>query len=91
MILITLRPDNIEEYENGSAVDIVREIETLDEKYYSSFPGFAELAEVYGNQDGDRMYRFRDLFHHYRLLYAKEYDAQVYDVTDERQSGSRRY
>lgn len=91
MILITVRPDNIEEYENGSAMDMVREIETLDEKYYSAFPEFAELAEVYGNPDGDRMYRFRDLFHHYRLLYAKEYDVQIYDVTDERQSGSRRY
>lgn len=91
MILITLRPDNIEEYENRSAMDMVREIETLDEKYYSAFPEFADLAEVYGNPDGDRMYRFRDLFHHYRLLYAREHDVQVYDVTDERQSGSRRY
>jgi len=91
MILISLRPDNIEKYENRSAVDIVREIEALDEKYYSSFHGFEELAKVYGNQDGDRMYRFRDLFQHYRLLFAMEHNVLAYDVTDERQSGSRRY
>ena len=29
--------------------------------------------------------------YHYRTQYAQEHDIQVYDVTNERQSGSRRY
>ncbi len=91
MILISLRPDNVEEYEHKSAVSIVNEIESLDDEYYSSFPNFKELAEEYGDTTGDGLYRFRDLFHHYRNRYAEDHDVHVYDVTDERQSGSRRY
>jgi len=91
MILISLRPDNVDEYEHKNAVSIVNEIEALDEEYYSSFPNFKELAEEYGDTTSDGLYRFRDLFYHYRILYAEDHDVHVYDVTDERQSGSRRY
>lgn len=91
MILISLRQDNIDDYESRSAESIVGELEALDERYYSTFPEFAELAETYGNPESDLMYRFRDLFHHYCMLYSEDHNAQVYDVTDERQSGSRRY
>jgi len=91
MILISLRPDNIEDYEKQSAMSIIREIEALDELYYSSFPSFQELARIYGNPNGEKMYRIRDLYYYYRTQYAQDHDIQVYDVTDERQSGSRRY
>ena len=33
----------------------------------------------------------QNLFAHYRRLYARETGAAPYDVTDERQTGSRRY
>lgn len=91
MILISLRPDNIDDYEKRSAMSIIREIEALDENYYSSFPSFQELAKIYGDPNSDKLYRIRDLYYHYRTQYAKDHDIQVYDVTDERQSGSRRY
>jgi hypothetical protein len=91
MLLISLRPDNIERYEKMSADSIIREIETLDDQYYNTFPDFRELADEYGNYESGRIYRFRDLFYHYRKMYEKDHCIQVYDVTDERQSGSRRY
>ena len=91
MLLISLRPDNIERYERMRAEEIIQEIEELDEWYYGSFPDFLDLARMYGDLQSGRMYRFRDLFYHYRKLYEKDHGIQAYDVTDERQSGSRRY
>ena len=91
LIIVSLRPENIAEYESRSAISVVSEIEKLDEQYYESFPSFCQLAETYGKPDSDRMYRIRDLYHHYRSMYAKDNDLQIYDVTDERQSGSRRF
>ncbi len=91
LILISLRADNIEQYEKRSALSVLAEIEALDEAYYAAFPAFHELAGTYGDPKGDRLYRIRDLYHHYRSLYAADHHLEVYDVTDERYSGSRRY
>ncbi len=90
-ILISLRQENIEEYEGRSALNVLREIEALDENYYAAFPSFAELAGMYGDPKGERLYRLRDLYAHYRRLYAREQGLKIYDVTDERLSGSRRF
>ena len=89
-VIISLCADNIEEYEKRAALSVVREIERLDEEYYSSYPDFKELAKLYGDVNGDKLYRIRDLYHRYRARYAEEHGVSVYDVTDERRSGSRR-
>lgn len=91
LIIISLKPENIEDYEKRSALSVIREIEELDEAYYSAFPEFAELAELCGDAKGEKLYRIRDLYHHYRTQYARGHDIHVYDVTDETQSGSRRF
>ena len=91
MILLSLRDDNIERYEKTGALSALKETEALDDAYYAAFPAFAELAEMYGDPEGDRLYRFRDLFAHYRRRFTAERGICVYDVTDERFSGSRRY
>lgn len=90
-LLISLTPENTTRYEKMDAGDLIAELEKLDEAYYSAFPSLPKLAEMYGDGESDRLYRQRDLFYHYRQCYAKEHDMQMYDVTDERQSGSRRY
>ena len=89
-ILISLRADNMDAYESRDVMSVVREIEALDDTYYAAFPSFRELAALYGDPNGDKLYRVRDLFYHYRAQYAQEHGLRVYDVTDERQSGSRR-
>ena len=91
LIIISLRADNIDNYERSDALSVVKEIETLDEVYYSAFPSFDELAKKYGDPEGSSIYRIRDLYYHYRLLFAAEHRLNIYDVTDERLSGSRRY
>ena len=90
-LILSLRADNIEKYEGMDPFDIIKETDDLDDAYYGSFPSLAELAKKYGDPDGKRYFRQRDLFSHYRKLYAAEHGVSVYDVTDERQSGSRRY
>lgn len=90
-ILISLRKDNIDDYERRGAVSVLEEIEALDERYYQAFPDFPELAALYGDPKGDRLYRVRDLFYHYRRLYAAEHPVDVPDVMDETRSGSRRF
>ncbi len=89
-VMIALRADNMDAFEGRDATSIIREIEALDETYYASFPSFQELAKLYGDPNGEKLYRIRDLFYHYRAQYARDHDIRVYDVTDERQSGSRR-
>ncbi len=91
LVIISLRADNIKDYENKNALSLIKEIELLDEEYYASFPTFTELAKQYGDYQGNKLYGIRDLYHHYRLCFQQEHQLHVYDVTDERQSGSRRY
>ena len=74
-----------------NARSALRETEALDDAYYAAFLTFAELAERYGDPAGEKLYRVRDLFAHYRTLYAAEHGIRPYDVTDERFSGSRRF
>lgn len=90
-VLISLRHDNIEDYEKRGALSVLHEIEELDESYYAAFPCFCELADLYGDPHGGKLYRLRDLFFHYRALYAQDHEMHIYDVTDETRSGSRRF
>lgn len=91
MILISLRRDNIDRYETMDALSVLRETEALDDAYYAAFPDFPTLAAMYGDPNGECFYRIRDLFGYYRMQYQKDHDLSIYDVTDERRSGSRRF
>ena len=91
MLLVSLRPETMERYAALPFDELIAEIEALDESYYARFPSFAALAERYGDPEGERLYRQRDLYAHYRRLFLRQFPQSLYDVTDERQSGSRRY
>ncbi|MBQ7359974.1 MAG: radical SAM protein [Lachnospiraceae bacterium] len=90
-LIISLTPDNIEMFESMSCEEIIAYVEELDETYYSVFPSIEELTEMYGDKEGEAFYQQRDLLHHYQQRYIKEHNLKIYDVTDERQCGSRRY
>lgn len=90
-LIISLTQENMDRLEKMPFSAIVAEIEGLDEAYYAAFPSFRELLCRYGDREGDRLYSRRDLFLRCRRQYEKEFGIRVYDVTDERQSGSRRY
>jgi hypothetical protein len=90
-LLISLTNNNIGQLEQMPFSEIIAEVEALDEAYYAAFPSFKELLNRYGDREGNKLYSRRDLFHRCRQQYDKEFGIEVYDVTDERQSGSRRY
>lgn len=90
-LLLSLRADTIDRYEKTEPSELIEGLEGLDDRYYAAFPTLEELAERYGDPAGDRLYRQRDLFCHYRRRFTAEFGTRPYDVTDERQSGSRRY
>ena len=91
MLIISLTGENLERLEQTPFSEIIAEVEALDDAYYAAFPSFEELLNRYGDRAGDKLYSRRDLFHRCRQQYAREFGIEVYDVTDERQSGSRRY
>lgn len=91
MLLISLTKENLDQLESMSAAQILSSVEALDDAYYGAFPTFRELLTLYGDREGRKLYSRRDLFHRLRRQNAKEHGIHVYDVTDERQTGSRRY
>lgn len=90
-LLISLTPDTIRRFEDMAFEDVIAYVEGLDEAYYDAIPPLEELAEKYGDPHGEKFFRQRDLYHFYQRRYIAEHGLRLYDVTDERQCGSRRY
>ena len=91
MLLISLTPENIGRLEKQDFAETMEEVETLDEAYYGALPDMEKLAALYGDPQNDRWYSQRDLLSHWQRRYIAEKGLKLYDVTDERQNGSRRY
>ena len=83
--------ENLEEFCAMDYPAAIRYVEELDEAYYGAIPDFRTLCAMYGDPAGTRFYGKRDLFRHYARRYIRERNLEVYDVTDERYCGSRRY
>lgn len=91
LIIITLTPKNIAEYEQTDIGEIIASVEALDDAYYAALPGVKELKALYGDPEGDRLFGRRDLLDHWRKAHLARTGTEVYDVTDETRNGSRRY
>ncbi len=89
-LLISLTPDNFSRYQAMDFAAVIAEAEALDEAYYSALPDLNGLLSLYGDPQGTGYYSRRDLTHHYQKRYIREHALNLYDVTDERQTGSRR-
>ena len=91
MLLLSLTAENIGEYERRSFAESIAAAEALDEAYYAPLPTTGELLDRYGDPDGTAFYSARDLAAKLQKRWFREHHLQPYDVTDERQTGSRRY
>lgn len=83
-LTLSLAPDNFERYNNLSAEKIVNELEMLDDTFYDAIPSAEELAKLYGNPFGDRLFRYRDLVLLWTKRYVRENSLKLHDMTDER-------
>lgn len=90
-LLISLTPENLDRFEAAGFAEVIREVEELDEAYYAALPAPEALAARYGDPEGGSFYSRRDLYHLYQKQYIADQGLRLYDVTDERQCGSRRY
>ena len=91
MLLLSLTKDNIDRLEKEDPAKTILDLEAMDDRYYAQIPPLSVLAARYGNKNGDRFFSERDLYLHYQAKYIEEMDLDIYDVNDERQSGSRRF
>ncbi|MBR6425879.1 MAG: hypothetical protein IKS29_07995 [Oscillospiraceae bacterium] len=91
LLILSLTTENIDWFEVSPFDAVISHAEALDEAYYAAIPSLEELTGHYGNPDGQGFFQQRDLFHFYQRRFLQETGRSLYDVTDERQTGSRRY
>ena len=91
LLLISLTPENIVEYESMPPEAVIEAVERLDDAFYAAIPPLEALCARYGDPQGDRFFGQRDLYQHYQTRFLQETGRSLYDVTDERFTGSRRY
>ena len=83
-LTLSLTPDNFERYSDMSAEEIIGELEALDDAFYAVVPPAAELARLYGDPSGDKLFRYRDLVLLWTKRYVRENGLKLHDMTDER-------
>lgn len=91
VLTVTLTPENVDFFEGLSFEETIVYLEKLDDDYYSSIPTVEELAEIYGNPNGNHYYSARDLYLSYQRRYMADHKLDIYDINDERQCFSRRF
>jgi len=91
VLTVTLTADNISFFEEKSFEDTISYLEELDDNYYRVIPSANELAEIYGNKNGDKLYSAYDLYLNYQHMYKKDNKIEIYDVNDERHCFVRRF
>ncbi|MDR1464171.1 MAG: hypothetical protein LBJ11_02560 [Oscillospiraceae bacterium] len=87
---LSLTAENIGRLERMPCGEIVWELEAMDDAYYAALPALPDLARVYGNPRGERLYQQRDLAWMWRARWIREQGLTVADVTDEAESGTVR-
>ena len=84
VLTLSLTPDNIEQLEAMTLEEILTYLEILDDQYYEVLPSGEDLAGLYGNKDGTRLYRrLRDLQMEWQHRYLEEHHIEVWDMNDE--------
>ena len=81
---MALTPAEMERLEAMSLEEVVSYLEELDDAYYAAVPPCEELAKLYGDPSGTRLYRrFRDLHQEWQRRYLCEHGIDVWDMNDE--------
>lgn len=84
VLTLSLTPANIEKLESMTLEEILTFLEELDARYYAALPAPEELATLYGNKAGTRLYRrLRDLQMEWQHRYLEDNNIKVWDMNDE--------
>lgn len=90
-LTLSLLPTNIEDIEKKTFEEVIKELEEMDDYFYSIVPSFNELLIKYADKNDNSLYSKKDLYAIYRKRYIQENKLEITDITDERYSGSIRY
>ncbi len=71
--ILTMVLRNGTDYLNLTADEIISRLTEKDDLFYSQMPDNQTLAEMYGDLQGNRLYRKRDLIVRYRQLWARDH------------------
>lgn len=91
ILTLSLLPTNIEDIEKKTFEEVIKELEEMDDYFYSIVPSFNELLIKYADKNDNSLYSKKDLYAIYRKRYIQENKLEIKDITDERYSGSIRY
>ena len=90
-LTLSLLPTNIDDIEKKTFEEVIKELEEMDNYFYSIVPSFNELLIKYADKNDKLLYSKKDLYAIYRKRYIQENKLNIIDITDERYSGSIRY
>lgn len=82
-LMLILNEEEMPGLEQMSAGEIIRFLENMDDEYLAAMPRAAELARIYGDPDGNRMYRLRDLQLEWEQRYIRDTGNRIRDMHDE--------
>ena len=85
---LVLTQANISHWESLAPAQILAEIEALDDAYRAVLPPMEELARLYGDSRNERLYQARDLRWKWQASWLRENNLDIYDVTNEYETGS---
>lgn len=91
VLTLSLLPSNIDRLEHLSFENTLKELEMIDEEYYSAVPDFPTLLKLYADSNDSHLYSKKALYLLYRRRYITDNRLTVLDLTDERFSTSVRY
>ena len=91
VLTVTLTRENIDFFEKLEFAETIEWLEKMDDEYYNAIPAFPELAELYGDLNGEKYYSARDLYLNYQRRHIEENGLEIYDVNDESHCFSRRF
>ncbi len=83
-LTLSLTEENVAKYENMPAAEMLRELEDLDEAFYGAIPPASELAALYGDPHGEKLYRYRDLVLLWTKRFLRDHAPSLPDFTEER-------
>ena len=87
-LYLVLRPEDMDALEQADFAQVIAHLEKTHDAYLAAMPDDATLARMYGDPEGQQLFRLRDLRLKWQQRWTQEH-PEVPDLHDERLSGAR--
>ena len=83
VLTLVLNPEEADRFERMSFEEILSFLEEMDDTNRALMPPPAALSRLYGDPEGKKMYRLRDLILLWRQMYVRDHPGAIRDMQDE--------